>query len=1337
LVVGLGTTVYGKDASALLRGTVRDASSGKPLGAAIISLTRDGTSTATKRTGEFEFNAAPGWWPTRLQVQATGYLTYTGDKIRLGEGDTLTFNIELQKEVNPLVVSCDTCPPPGVVVGRVVDRTTDRPLAGATVSIHSTNKKQRTSEDGAFSFPDIAGGEHVLHVEHSEYHSLRETVMVSDGTVTNPTISMEPLLTIEDTTGTVLGRITDADSGTGIENAEVSLLNTTYATMADSTGDYLLPLIPPGTYSLLATKWGYDAQVADNITVRAKEETRKSLALEPRATGTAALRGTVGALSGTVLDEQGDPVESVGLLLSETGDFTRSSVMGQFRFDSIPGGVYSVLAVDEEYDTLRSREVDVWNGEETRIEIRLRKPKEAGVGDGIVLSEGRGAIVGLVVDAQKGTEIAGVQVRLGNGDEKAVGGLDGRYVLADLKPGVYTVVADHTGYSRRSISDVRVSAGERTELDILLSASDVTEMQRMSIRAPAPTGSGAVLLKERQNQLSFTDAIGAQEMSRTGASNAAEAMKTVTGATVVDDKYVVVRGLPVRYTTTMLNGASLPSPDPDNKAVNMDLFPAGVIENIIVHKTFVPRLPGDWAGGVVDIRMKDLPDQPTLVLGSSQGYDPQVTFRDDFLSYRGGSLDWLAVDDGTREIPDEIGKYTKSELDSRFRSFFVGIDKRRLDDSEDNYSDTLRMLDKMINSLNHQMTPSKATALQNQSYSLSGGRRFSLGERALGIQGAFTYSNKYSHVDEGVKREFSGSFTKWSDNEWPTPDKDLEVTKSKHTVQLGLHTSAAARLSNEHEISVDYLWVQNAIDEASRREGYYAYFLNDTNGVFRTYQMHYTERSLHYVRPAGEHVIRFGFLPLTVTWIGSFARGTQKEPDLRDLAYQFSSSGGRNYYEIHSNFDEPSHKYRNLRDISISGGGDISIPFYQWFGDSSTIVAGGGYWAKLRERRQRKIEYQASNFLKNTDPFVPPEELIVEENMGLMEDSVDGMNWGVFFVDNSPEDGDVDGRYRIAHAFGMFELPIIHTLVLTGGLRVERVDMYVASIHPKYIGQTEAELDNVDFLPSAALSFGIAENMTFRSAYGKTVIRPTLREKSPFITAGYIGGPSYFGNPDLISSRVHNFDLRWEWYPRAGELLSIGSFYKIILDPIEKMYPTQNNVIKSVNTGRPAQIWGIEFEARKRFAEDLPVLKDFSVSGNLTLVKSRVELTEESRKSESYFPDEPAHRPFQGQSPYVINLLLSYDNEKYGVNANTAFNIFGERLAELTRNIVPWLWETPEPLLNVTASKTLGSRWKLKFSAKDLLPIESKLVHHYRGEEIVVEEVEDSPTFSLGLEYSF
>ena len=272
----------------------------------------------------------------------------------------------------------------------------------------------------------------------------------------------------------------------------------------------------------------------------------------------------------------------------------------------------------------------------------------------------KGIVAGKLVDSETGDPLIYANVHLEGTTFGAASDLEGNYRIVSVPPGTYNVKLNYMGYAETQITDVVVTAGEVTKINVTLKP-EVLEAEEVMVTAKALRNTEAVLLKDRQKAIAVSDAISAEAISRSGSGDAAEAMTKVTGASVVDGKYVYIRGLGERYSNTHLDGAELPTADPDKKAFQMDLFPSNLLDNIVTVKTFTPDKPGNFSGGIVNIGTKTFPESFTMSFSSSASCNTQTTLNDNFILYGGGSTDWLGFDDGTRDIPDLFDNWNKED----------------------------------------------------------------------------------------------------------------------------------------------------------------------------------------------------------------------------------------------------------------------------------------------------------------------------------------------------------------------------------------------------------------------------------------------------------------------------------------------------------------------------------------------------------------------------------------------------------------------------------------------------------------------------------------------------
>lgn len=1335
-----------------IAGRVTEVESDSPLMAAVLTLTGTSHQTHSDMEGRYAFvDLEPGRYS--LKVELSEHTPVFIRRVKVVPGGTVALDIVMRPQVDVEDATTSERPQPAIILGKVTHAKTDRPLAGAEVRLDGTEHRTQTDEEGVFSFAEAEPGEYSIVLSHPGFDLVRqEGIVAAAGAVVNVSLSAtESTEGIQ--TGELTGTLTDSATGSPIVNGKVAVLGTSLATLSDSNGSFGLN-VPVGEHTIVTSARHYTAKAVAGVRV-ADQPAVLNMPLSRMSLSDDGDEDYHGIIAGTIRDKEGDPCVGAIAFVEETPHSEPADSAGAYRIVNVPEGMYTVKGTHEGFDTAAAAAVDVWHNEISPVDLVLSRtvsPSYTSSERGRGRDAPGGAIAGLVANAETGSPMAGVQLSLAETDLRVLSAVDGKYRFPHVPPGLYTLVGTQSGYAQVSDGAVTVAVDSLSSVDLVMKKSDVTELEGMSIRTVAVKNTGAALLKERQVAISFTDAIGSQEISRTGASNAADAMKSVTGATVVGGKYVLIRGLPERYTITMLNGSPLPSADPNRKAVNMDLFPAGMIENITTSKTYTPDMPASFAGGIMDIKTKPFPDKLQLNISASGSFNTLTTFSDRFLTYEGGDLDWLGFDDGTREIPKVFKEYRKDDIDKLAPKAEVEFNSRylrsRIDNPNDKILDTLETVDAFAKALNTEMDPHRTQAYPNQSYSLSLGNTFRPVERPLGILLGATYSNKYSLSRNNISRVYA--FNPVGAD--PSRDFDLEVTEASHTVLWGILGSGAYEFSDDHRANVNYMYTRNAIDEVSRRKGTFTYYFPDK--TYFNSRLRYTERAVNYIQPSGRHRFWIARHPFHLSWRGAYTRSTQSEPDMRQYYYFYDDFADSSIHIMKGEMTEPLHEWRDLSERSGSAGIKLAIPFWQWNGDSATIGTGASLVRTVREQRQRTIWYQMYDyFTEYGQATVPPSDLIAPKHLGLLEDTISATGYakGLFVEDHTDIAAQWDGAMTVFSAFAMLELPLAGNLSTTLGLRYERAHFKGQSVSRELEGYQQvsgdtalglAELDDHDFLPAVAFTCAVGEKMSVRAAYGRTLIRPSMREKADFMVEPFAGGPPYRGNPDLERYFVDNVDGRWEWYMKPGELLALSVFYKKIHEPIEITF-LHNDIRQPENTAADVDLVGCEVEARKQL-DMVKALEHLQLAGNLTFAWSRVELTEGdtskavqgTAKNKRYFPDEPMHRPFQGQSPFVANLFLTYDNPDIGTNVNVLFNVFGRRLGELTDPDHPWMWEEPQPLLDITASQDLGERWCVKVKASNILGSPKTQTHHYLGDRLLITRENPGRGFSLGLSFS-
>jgi outer membrane receptor protein involved in Fe transport len=964
---------------------------------------------------------------------------------------------------------------------------------------------------------------------------------------------------------------------------------------------------------------------------------------------------------------------------------------------------------------------------------------------GVAFAQGSGKIVGSIIDKENGEGLIGANVYLDGTEFGSVTDFDGTYVIVGIPDGNYVLVVSYIGYNEIRIQNVVLAGGNTQKYDLAMETESF-ETDVLVVEAEAVTNSEASLLKLRQKATSVSDAISAEEISKSGSGDAAAAMKKVTGASVVGGKYVYVRGLGDRYTSTSLNGAEVPSADPDRKSFQMDLIPSSMLENINTQKTFTPDKPGTFTGGLVDVRLKDSPEDFTLTFNSSVGYNSVTTAAGNFIVGERGDTDWLGFDDGTRELPDYF-KNLNNTLEDRL--FYLNNDDLFPTDA-DKRAEALR-IDRIYHSFGPVMSPRSSYAPYNGSFGLSVGNThwFDEQKQSIGYFGSLTYGREAKFIDDAEVGRY-----KMDGDPDTTPTLDGEelignYTKGTIEANWGAIANVAYKNADYGKLKLAYMRTQSGINE-----GTYIDAKRDrdqtSNRRFETYVTSWTERALDNYQVDGEHLIPF-LGDLKMDWLLSFSENTQDEPDQRYFfnVYSYEDDG----VTIDRAFDgansQPlSRYYRDLKEDVTTFNLNLEWPFEQWGGLKARVKTGVAMKTTNRVYNQRRFDYAENNVDFNDDHGGNIDSLFIN-GVGIIDSTNSSYRkwFGMYMTSKLDSINFFRGDMRVNAAYFMVDLPLMRDLRMIAGARYETTKINSGTLDPKI---PRGLLDNSDLLPSVNIIYALEENMNLRMVYSNTIARPTFRELAPYESFEFVGDFVIKGNSDLRRTYIANWDLRWEWFTNPGEIVAASVFYKRFFDPIERYADPardgDNTFFFKANVP-DARVYGLELEYRQSLGviDNLigmhGVFSDVKLGTNFSYVFSEVDVPEEEIESlERNFVDNPDKtRPFVGQSPVLANVNLAYDNYESGTSAGIYYNYFGDRLYLIGRNGTPNVFEKGFGTLDFKASQALGENFSASLSIKNILDPDQyfvyKLDNDVTTKEFTYSRYKTGTTISLGFSY--
>lgn len=850
--------------------------------------------------------------------------------------------------------------------------------------------------------------------------------------------------------------------------------------------------------------------------------------------------------------------------------------------------------------------------------------------------------------------------------------VDGHFELSLATGKKYEIEISAIGFASKILTDVEVTAGQVNNLNITLS-SKTADLQAVTVKTSARKESTNALIAFQKNTNAVAQVISAEAIRRSPDKNTGEALKRVTGLSIQEGKYIVVRGLSDRYNQAMLNGVLLSSTEPDRKTFSFDIFPAAIVENIIVNKTFIPEYSGEWAGGLIQVNTRDIPAKGFFSVQVGTNFNTS-TIGKDFYSYQGGKLDWLGIDDGTRALPN--GFPTKNQ--------FGGIQ---------NTAEKVELGKSLAAESWAPQLQGNSLATLGQTFQANGGFNTKFFGKDLGGVFTVTYNRSLKNL------EYQNSLYSTFYDDQTKADASFTYYNNRYSqdVLWGALASFSLRINPNNKISFRNLINTNSSDYTTLRTGKdYEASGSSVGENIKAYEFGFRNNTFFNTQLSGEH--NFPSLKSKFNWYGSFGILDSYIPDQRRLQYNQAAGDDNAPYlaQLSNTLSQKSGSvyYTNLNDYIYNFGGDISNSF-KIKDRNQTIKAGYNFQVKDRLFNGRPFAIQ----LPSDNPALKaldPSQIFLPGNFGT--------------ADNQLHFDEIPGIYfrylanSILNAgFVQFDNNFTDKLRLVWGVRYENFDQLVGSTRKSDPRFSYSKVG--DFLPAVNATYKINNKTNLRIAGSQTIVRPEFRELTGTAFYDFEIGATFIGNPNLVRTKITNLDARYEIYSRPGELFTIGLFYKHFQSPIELAYNNSGagssgtfNYIDNLNSS--AKTYGAEFEFRKKL-DFMQAFKRFTLSGNFSYIYNRVK-----------FEQQTLNRPMQGQSPYLINATLQYDVEEHGISTTLLFNEVGRRILLVGNDERPLMWEAPRPLLDLQiAKKIISNKGELKLNISDLLNQKANFYH--------------------------
>ena len=950
----------------------------------------------------------------------------------------------------------------------------------------------------------------------------------------------------------------------------------------------------------------------------------------------------------------------------------------------------------------------------------------------------QGTITGNVIDKATGETLPGATIKLEGTSIATVTDFDGNFRLQKITAGNYVLEVNMMGFATKKIKNVLVEDKKVVNVNFILEEPKTVDINEVVIEATARRESMNAILIQQKNRIAVSDGISAETIKKTPDKNAGDVVKRISGTTIQDNKFVIVRGLNDRYNYTMLNGNPLPSTESDRKAFSFDLFPASLLDNITILKTGTPDMPGDFAGGIVTINTRAIPESNSQSISISSGYNDFSTNKK-FVTTKSGKYDKVGIDDGSRELPSALP-------DSIFRSATATDRVEYAKMMPNNWA--LQTIQKAAPSLNFQYQIGRVGKVLNND---------------AGLIFALTYGNSFN-TQSALRNDFTEQPNAPSLKEF-----ELKDTSYSNQVNTGAVLNLSTKIGTHSQVSFKNLFTINTDNRVIVRNGIRDYSA-EVQQLEKSSVRWYTENQLLSNQLQGEHLLS-SKKGIKLNWNSSYNNITRNTPAIKRMMYTTnhivnqedstqkdkpfaaailpsgaSPNAGGNIFSSKNN------------EQMMSGNIDLTLPLSFIKKVKSEFKIGIARQQRNREFKSRHLSYNTYKVNNRKAPVkfadslltMSEDSIFAPSNMGVIKPFQEATATATkqnglsgFTLDDATKLNDSYTASSLLNAaYAMYDVRFLNNWHIVAGTRVEEYNQKVNSFSDD---GTPVGIDNtvIDWLPSANLVYSLNEKTNLRAAFYKTVSRPEYRELAPF---GFFDFTSFFtvrGNPLLQRATINNYDLRYEWFGTYNQLFSTSVFYKSFANAIEQVsVPSESRTIDYQNIAK-TQNYGVEFEFRINAAAiskqyDNKFLANLSTFANVSLIKSVVDLTDVKDAG-------ALTRPLQGQSPYIVNCGLQYfDNDKQqGISISV--NKIGRRIYLVGNIAEPSIWENPRTVIDMQISKLFFKHLELKINLRDALAndyifyqdLNNNGKYDKDGTDNMINNLYNGRTISLGASWRF
>jgi len=916
-----------------------------------------------------------------------------------------------------------------------------------------------------------------------------------------------------------------------------------------------------------------------------------------------------------------------------------------------------------------------------------------------------GRISGTILDSKTGETLPGATVLVEGTSRGASADFDGKFAINNVPVGKVTLVVSYISYTSKKIAEVTVLVNDATDVNVQLDPSSSQDLTEVEVVVTLNKENNTALVLQQKNNASVSDGVSAETIKRTPDRNTSDVLKRVSGASIQDNKFAIVRGLNERYNAAYLNGAPLPSTESDRKAFSFDLFPSNMLDNLVITKTARPDMPGEFAGGIIEINTKNIPEKNFVLVSAGAGYNTLTTGKER-LYYKGGKTDWLGTDDGTRALSDKIPDYGEFPNDVNLQG---------------------QLAQKVSSSdwgvYNKKFAP-------NSSYQASAGWNFKRKEKDFfGLLGSLSYNNTNSYYTTERLAYLSGS-----PNDVNDPlllDKKFLDKTYQNQKLIGVLLNASCKLNENNSISFKNLYSIASDDRVIERNGTTTPVERNPLLV-RSTALWFTQNNALSSQLIGEHYIPKA--KIKINWNGNYANVKRTIPNLRRHTYnRLTYLEDKNTDPSEPPFYDPNDTtwraqiatsntssndysgvmlWSKLNEFIYNGKLDLTHNHKLNKNVSLESKVGGLYQHRDRVFDFRQFSYAeyggsgGSTVYNSNLNYLPTNEIFTQQNMGVLtpSSSTSQQVGGFKLLESTLPQSSYKAKSNLTAGYVMADVKYRSYLRVVAGARVESYKQTLEFFDVRYLINKEVinrDTTVTDILPSLNVIVSPTDKINLRASYSKTINRPEFRELAPFLFYDFNTQFSLQGDPNLKRALIDNYDLRFEWFPGSGQLVSVSGFYKQFENPIE-LSKGQNATDLTYKNVPSAFCRGVEFEYRinvgKFHKNDSSfigrVLDNLTLFTNLSLIESKID------PKNTYALYE---RPMQGQSPYLLNGGLSYIDLKNNYSFSAMINRVGQRIYIVGNDQFEEVWEMPRTVVDLQASKSFfKNKLDIRFNIRDL-----------------------------------